>query len=348
VTRAALLLALLLALPLLVLPSTAAAQGVPDCDPAIMLGVALTSEEEGFDGVPPVATHEIVVKADFTGGYPSRVKVTPPQGVRQIATSGENTSLIAPNAASVQITVSWRQSRDPSDPYADPNDPATGCAASQVMPVALLGTNPSHAVKTKLWKQLVRSGFSDVGIVPALKRPDLSPLEVSARTTSRVAFPPASAKPRTMAVPMRSADQVKYRTRLPNKAYMTVPQACRFYYLTCATPFGPGGVFTEVSRLYLDDRALNRGIEKGDVNGSLDLLARSQPSKISARYGVMVEARPGSVREGHPRPFGYDVQVHQSGRLIARLRQAGRCVQNRLPQGLVVQCRIARSSYQLH
>ena len=151
-----------------------------------------------------------------------------------------------------------------------------------------------------------------------------------------------------MAVPMRAADQVKYRTRLPNQAYMTVPQACRFYYVTCATPFGPGGVFTEVARLYLDDRALNRGIEKGDVNGSLELLARSQPSKISARYGILVEARPGSVREGHPRPFGYDVQVHQSGRLIARVRQAGRCVQRRLPQGLVVQCRIARSSYQLH
>jgi hypothetical protein len=342
VTRAAVLLALLLALP-----STAAAQGVPDCDPAVMLGVTLTSEEDGFDGVPPVATHEIVVKADFTTGYASRVRVTPPQGVRQIATSGENTSLIAPNASSVDITVSWRQSRDPSDPNADPDDPATGCAASRVIPVALLATNPSHAVKTKLWKQLVRSGFSDVGIVPALKRPDLSPLEVSARTTSRVAFPPASAKPRTMAVPMRTADQVKYRTRLPNKAYMTVPQACRFYYVTCATPFGPGGAFTEVSRLYLDDRALNRGIEKGDVNGSLDLLARSQPSKISARYGIMVEARPGSVRLGQPRPFGYDVQVHQSGRLIARVRQAGRCVERRLPQGLFTQCRIARSSYQL-
>jgi hypothetical protein len=213
--------------------------------------------------------------------------------------------------------------------------------------VALLSTLPSHAVKTKLWKQLVRSGFSDVGIVPALKRPNLSPLEITARTTSRVAFPPASAKPRTMAVPMRTSDQVKYRKRLPNAAYMTVPQACRFYYVTCATPFAPGGAFTEVSRLYLDDRALQHGIQKGDVNGSLDLLARSQPSKTSARYGIMVEARPGGVREGHPRPFGYDVQVHQSGRLIARLRQAGRCVERRLAQGLVTQCTIARSSYQL-
>jgi hypothetical protein len=331
---------------LLALPAGAAAQGVPDCDPAIMLGVTLTSEEEGLDGVPPVATHEITVKAEFTG-YASRVRVTPPQGARQIATSGENTSLIAPNAASVSITVSWRQSRDPSDPNADPDDPATGCAASRVIPVALLPTRPSHAVKHELWRQLVRSGFSDVGIVPALKQPDLSPLEISARTTSRVAFPSASAKPRTMTVPMRTAEQVKYRTRLPNPAYMTVPQACRFYYLTCATPFAPGGVFTVVSRLLLDDRALRRGIEKGDVNGSLQLLARSQPSRTSVRYGIMVEARPGGVRLGQPRPFGYDVQVHQSGRLIARLRQAGRCVERRLPQGLVTQCSIARSSYQL-
>jgi hypothetical protein len=206
--------------------------------------------------------------------------------------------------------------------------------------VALLPTRPSHAVKHRLWRQLVRLGFSDVGIVPALKRPDLSPLEISARTTSRVAFPPASAKPRTMVVPMRDAEQVKYRTRLPNPAYMTVPQACRFYYLTCDTPFAPGGAFTEVSRLHLDDRALNRGIEKGDVNGR-------QPSRTSVRYGILVEARPGGVREGQPRPFGYDVQVRQSGRLIARLRQAGRCVQRRLPQGLVNQCRIARSRYQL-
>ena len=342
-TRGAFFLALVLALP-----STAAAQGPPECDPTVMLNVTLTAEEDGFDGVPPVATHEIVVKADFPAGYASRVRVTPPQGVRQIATSGENTLLIAPNAASVPITVSWRQSRDPSDPNADPDDPATGCAASRVIPVALLATRPSHAVKHELWRQLVKSGFVDVGIVPALKRPDLSPFEVSARTTSRVAFPSARAKPRTMAVPMRTADQVKYRTRLPNPAYMSVPQGCRFYSVTCATPFGPGGVFTEVSRLFLDDRALSRGIEKGDVNGSLELLARSQPSKTSARYGIMVEARPGSVRPGRPRPFGYDVQVHQSGRLIARVRQAGRCVQHRLPQGLVVQCRIARSSYQLH
>jgi hypothetical protein len=341
VTRAALLLALFLALP-----ATAVAQAPPACDPAVMLAVTLTSEEDGFDGVPPVATHEIVVGADFSGNA-SRVRVTPPQGVRQIATSGSQTSLVAPNASSVDITVSWRQSRDPADPNADPDDPSTGCSASRVIPVALLSTLPSHAAKTKLWKQLVRSGISEVGIVPALKRPDLSPIEITARTTSRVAFPPASTKPRTMAVPMRAADQIKYRTHLPNPAYMTVPQACRFYYVTCASPFAPGGAFTVISRLYLDDRALQHGIEKGDVNGSLSLLARSQPNKVSARYGIMVEARPGSVREGHPRPFGYDVQVHQSGRLIARLRQAGRCVERRLPQGLVNQCTIARSSYQL-
>jgi hypothetical protein len=331
----------------LALPASAAAQGLPDCDPATLLAVTLTSEEDGLDGAPPVATHEITVEAEVTGSA-SRVRVTPPPGVRLIATSGSITALIAPNDTSVPMTVSWRQARDPSDPGADPDDPATGCAASRVIPVALLPTQPSHAVKHEQWRQLVRSGFSDVGIVPALKRPDLSPLEITARTTSRVAFPPASAKPRTMVVPMRPSEQVKYRTRLPNPAYMTVPQACRFYYLTCATPFAPGGVFTEVSRLLIDDRALRRGIVKGDVNGSLELLARSQPSRTSVRYGILVEARPGSVRLGRPRPFGYDVQVRQSGRLIARVRQAGRCVERRLPQGLFTECSSARSNYQLH
>ena len=157
-TRAVVLLAVLLALP-----STAAAQGVPDCDPAVALAVTLTSEDgEGVEGKPPVATHAITVTAEFTA-YASRVRVTPPEGVRQFGTSGASTSLIAPNAASVDITVSWRQSRDPSDPVADPNDPATGCAASRVIPVALLSTQPSHAVKTRLWRQLVRSGFSTSG-----------------------------------------------------------------------------------------------------------------------------------------------------------------------------------------
>jgi hypothetical protein len=78
------------------------------------------------------------------------------------------------------------------------------------------------------------------------------------------------------------------------------------------------------------------------------LLPRSQPSLEAARYGVTIEARPGAVRAGKPRPFGYDVQVRQSGRVVARVRLAGRCLERRRAQGLVVQCRIAKRSIELH
>lgn len=64
--------------------------------------------------------------------------------------------------------------------------------------------------------------------------------------------------------------------------------------------------------------------------------------------GVTIEARPGAVRERKPRPFGYAVQVRQFGRLVARVRVAGRCVERRLAQGLVVQCKIAKRSIDLH
>ena len=63
---------------------------------------------------------------------------------------------------------------------------------------------------------------------------------------------------------------------------------------------------------------------------------------------MTIEARLGAVREGKPRPFGYDVQVRQSGRLVARMRVAGRCGERRLAQGLVVQCKIAKRTVDLH
>jgi hypothetical protein len=40
--------------------------------------------------------------------------------------------------------------------------------------------------------------------------------------------------------------------------------------------------------------------------------------------------------------------VRQSGRLVARVRLAGRCAERRLAQGLVVQCKIAKRSIELH
>lgn len=312
------------------------AQSVPECAPGNALGVTLEAEDRDGQG-PAVATHEILVTAGFTGDA-RRVTLTPPQGVRVVGRpDGNPIAAVAPNAPSLTITVSWRQSTDPSNPELDPEDPATSCTASREVAVALVATNPTHAVKHELWRVLQRQGVSDVGIVPARTRPDLSPLQVSARTTSRVAFPPAGAPARTMPVPLRAADKVRYRTRLPSLATATVAQQCRFYYLACATPFAPGGAFVQVSALD----------EPRNVNGSLTRLARTQPNRTAAPGGILVEARPGGVRPGRPRPFGYDVQVRQSGRLIARVRMAGQCVQERRAQGIVDVCRIARRSAQL-
>lgn len=324
----------------LVCSAPAAAQAPPSCAPEKTLSVKLTSEERG-EPAALVATHDVSVGAEFTGSTVNET-YAPPPGVKVLAAGRSGFSFIVPIAASVPITVSWVQAIDPSDPASDPEDPAQRCAASTVVTLPIVAARPSRAVKLSLWSTASRQGISDFAIVPALERPDLSPLEISARTTSRVAYPSATAPARTMAVPMRTVDQVKYAKKLPDPFHLGVAGRCRLYLLTC------GSVFSEVARPFIDTEALSRGVEKADINGALKLLPRTQPSLEAARYGVTIEARPGAVREGKPRPFGYDIQVRQSGRLVARVRVAGRCVERRESRGLVVRCRIARRSAELH
>jgi len=325
---------------LLVWAAPVAGQALPACAAEKTLGVKLTTTERGL-AAPLVATHDVEVAAEFTGTTLSET-YTPPAGVKVVAAGRSGIVFIVPIAASVPITLSWRQATDPSDPTSDADDPLESCAASTVVTLPIVPARPSRAVKQRLWSVGSRQGFSSFAVVPALKQPDLSPLEISARTTSRVAFPSATAAARTMAVPMRTVDQIKYAKTLPDPFHLGVVGRCRYYLLTC------GAVFSEVSRPFLDTDALARGVEKADIDGGVKLLPRTQPSLEAARYGVTIEARPGAVREGKPRPFGYDVQVRQSGRLVARVRVAGRCVERRLAQGLVVQCRIARRSIELH
>jgi hypothetical protein len=323
------------------------AQGPPACAPGTELGVSLTAQKKDRE-TPAVATHEIEVTAEFTGDA-RRVSLTPQPGVEVEgrSTGGNPISVIAPNATSLTVTVSWRQATDPSNPESDPDDPATSCTASRDVSVALLPARASHTAKPRLWRILQANGVSSFAVLPSQRQANLSLLEISVRTTSRPKFPPASARRHTMVIPMQTADQVKYGKPLPGPVNISVAQQCRIYYITCSTPFAAGGAFAEVARLYLHDGALARGIERGDVNGPLDMLASSQPLRTAAEYGAMVEARPGGYLIGRPRTFGYDLQVRQSGRLIARARMAGRCAENRLPQGLVNQCRIARRSIQL-
>jgi hypothetical protein len=137
---------------------------------------------------------------------------------------------------------------------------------------------------------------------------------------------------------MREGEQLKYRGHLPNPAYATTPQMCRFWWPTC------GPVFAGVSSLNVNDRALNRGLVLPDLDGSnsiLQGLAYSQPARWAAPLGIVINARPGA---GNPQRFGYDVQVRQAGRLLARVRKAGRCADVRRSAGIVHVCKLTRSS----
>jgi hypothetical protein len=325
---------------LLVWAAPAAGQALPPCAPEKTLGVKLTSQERELPA-PLTATHDVSVAAEFTGST-EKEAYAPPPGVKVLAAGRSGLHFIVPIAASVPITVSWQQAIDPSDPSSDASDPLQSCAASAVVTLPIVAARPSRAVKLQSWSVGLRLGFASFAVVPALKQPDLSPLEISARTTSRAGLPSATAPARTMAVPMRTVDQIKYAKTLPDPFHLGVAGRCRYYLLTC------GAVFSEVARPSLDTDALQRGVEKADINGGVTLLPRSQPNREAARYGVTIEARPGAVREGKPRPFGYDVRVRQSGRLVARVRLAGRCVERRLAQGLVVQCKIVKRSIELH
>ena len=131
---------------------------------------------------------------------------------------------------------------------------------------------------------------------------------------------------------MRVEEQVKYRGHLPNLAYATFVQKCKFWWFIC------GPVNSDVA-------ALNRNARgHPDLDGNnaiLQTLAYSQPSRWAAELGIIVSAFPGA---GRNRPFGFDVQVRQSGRLLARLRRAGRCTDTPRGGGLVHRCKVARHS----
>jgi hypothetical protein len=329
-----------LAVYLLAWAPAAAAQATPACAPDKLLDVTLTSEERSLPA-PLVATHDVSVKADFTGTTVNE-SYTPPPDVKVLAAGRSGINFIVPIAASVPITVSWYQAIDPSDPHSDPEDPATRCAGSRVVTLPITPARPSRAVKLRGWKTAQRGGHSVFAVVPALKQPDLSPLEVSIRTSSRARVPSANAAARTMVVPMRTVDQIEYRKKLPSLFFVKPATLCKFFFLSC------GAVTSNVARLFLDTDALQHGIEKADVNGSAELLARTQPGLVAVRYGAVIQVNPSAARIGKPRPFGYDVQVRHSGRLVARVRMAGRCFERHDSRGNFVTCRILKKSAQLH
>lgn len=320
-TRAAVLLALLLAMP-----SAAAAQAPPDCAPDKVANVTLRIQERGQEATP-VATHEIDVSADILASDPTQIVITPQDGVDVLkrGSKGSIVVLFAPSTPNLSLTVSWRQSADESNP-----EETARCSASRTLTVPVLAANPARGVKQP--NPGPDTGNYTFAIAPALKRPNLSPIEISIRSTSQVRFPRANERLRTWVLPMREAEQLRYRTRLPNYAYATFPQLCASWWLTC------GPVNSHLGQLNVN----NGG--RPDLDGSnaiLRPLAFSQPARWAVRYGFTVSAFPGAAKN---RPFGYDVQARQAGRLLARVRKAGRCVDIRRSSGIFHSCTIARSS----
>jgi hypothetical protein len=308
---------------LLALPSAALAQAPPECAPGRAFEVTLTSQEAGQDA-PLVATHEVLVTAEIKGDA-TAIVLTPQDGVAVLKKTSDGSAVIifAPTTPNLTVTASWRQSADPSNP-----EETARCSATRVLTLPVLAATPARAVR----QPGSRREFVTFAVAPAAKRPDLSPLAISIRTTGHVRYPRAKERLRTMVVPMRTAEQLKYRTHLPNPAYATFAQLCRYWWVTC----GPANA--EVAQLNVNNRGLP------DLDGSnaiLRPLAFTQPSRWAVRYGLVVSAFPGA---GKNRPFGFDVQVSQAGRLLAHVRRAGRCVEVRRSSGLFHQCTIARSS----
>ena len=320
-TRAAVFLALFLALP-----SAAAAQDPPPCPPDKVFDVILTSQERGEDA-PLVATHEVDVTADIRGDARA-ITVTPQAGVAVLDKNSSGTIVIfAPTTPTLTVTASWRQSVDPAN-----SDETGRCSASRDASLPVLAANPARGVP-----QVVRgaprvSEFTTFAVAPALKRADQSPLEISIRSTGHVRYPRRNERLVKWSVPMRTGDQLKYKGHLPNLAYATYKQKCRYWWLTC------GPVNASVASLSLNERG------RPDLDGNnaiFQTLAHSQPARWAAEAGIVVDAFPGAARN---RPFGYDVQVKQSGRLLARVRRAGRCVDTPLNGGFSHRCKVARSS----
>jgi hypothetical protein len=296
---------------------------------------ATLSVREGGQSSPIVATHEVDLTAEVSdpslslSSAPDRIALAPQDGVRVLRTSsdGSTISIFAPSGPNLTVTVSWRQTTDPGN-----LDEDTKCSASRQVTLAVLGANPSRGVPQPVPGAPRVAEDVSFAVAPAVRRPDLSPLELTIRTTGKSRFPRKREHLRTWRIPMRTGEQIRYRARLPNLAYATFPQKCRFWWFIC------GPVNSHVGSLNVNSRGHP---DLGGSNAILRSLAYSQPSRWSARYGIVVTTFPGA---GRNRAFGFDVQVRQSGRLLARVRRAGRCTDRPLNGGIVHRCRVARHS----
>jgi hypothetical protein len=307
------------------LPATTAAQAPPACAPGTEANVTLRTEDD--DGTTAiVATHEAEVTANIGAADPTNVSITPQGGGTITGDNGETVALIAPPGTSMALLISWRQSVDESNP-----EETARCSASRTITVPLLAARPAYGAKQP--NPGPPTGDYTFAAVPTSKRPDLRPLEITVRSTGHARYPRARERLRTWTLPMRTGEQVKYHKRLPNLAYATTPQKCRFWWFTC------GVTFANIAQLNVNSRGT--GPDLSGSNSILRTLAFTQPARWAARYGIVITATPGARR---PNAWGYDIQVRQAGRLLARVRRAGRCRLERRSYGIYDNCRLSRSS----
>ena len=306
------------------LPATTAAQGPAPCSPDKAGHATLRTEDEGREDVV-VATHEVDVIADLPGDT-DHVQITPQGGGTLVGRNGANVDVIAPAASALTLVVTWRQSADPSN-----QEETARCSASQTITLPLLAANPARGAKQP--NPGPPGGDYTFAIAAANKRPDLRPLEISVRSTGHARYPRASERLRTWTLPMRTGEQLRYRTHLPNLAYATTRQKCRFWWFTC------GPTFANLAQLNVNRRGT--GPDLSGSNSILRDLAYTQPARWAARYGITINGTPGAKR---PNAWGYDIRVSQGGRLLARVRRAGRCRTEHRSFGIYDHCSLSKSS----
>jgi hypothetical protein len=277
-----------------VLPSGGSAQTPVPCAPADTADVHVSTRDkaDGKRDGPLYATHEVALSAVVDNANATNVQITPQAGVTVLkpGSSGKSVDLVIPALPSLTITVSWEQ---------------PGCSASKTLSFPVLKPGPSTVKLVEA--RLSRAEQHNVTVIvrPDRSRPNLAPLELTLRTSSRAQLPSPHAGARRWSVPMRAGERKRYAKRLPGyNPFTSMRTLCRYWYFSC------GAVFSQVN-------------SQAPHGGTLQTLAFTQPSRWVARYGVLVTAYPTGRS---PRRFGIDLQVRQQGMLLARYRRAGVCV----------------------
>lgn len=298
----------------ILLPSSGSAQSPAPCEPGQAAEVQVTTKDRVHPrkDTPLYATHEVLLSARVQADA-SNIGLAPQPGVRILkpGSNGRNVDVVIPRPPRLMLTVTWEQpaSSDPAD--------TRRCSATSTLSLPVLAARPPTVRLSG--KRLPRDKQHNVTfyVKPARAGESLSPIELTFRKSARPEVPSSRVRARRWAVPMRPGERRRYAKKIPALTpSLSQAQACRYWYLSC------GNIFSQV--------------QATSFPGTLSF---SQPSRWAAPSGILVAASPLGP---WPRPFGYDIQVRQDGRLIARYRRAGVCREAAVSLGGIVNdCRLS-------